>query len=392
MINSKITFFLTIFLFLAVFFSCKKRKEEPENYDRIAYYYAGTNDNAMENEFGLFRIYMNEDFEEQVVVYPINYTTCIADKGKLLFEYGEGVQTKLWKKCLFSALMEIPLPPSENENWNYQYCSPSCITISEDSYHLGYFARYQHNTNDDHEYRMIYFHWCKRIIIIPDVKSFIINQMSEYSVDGFKPIGDNLVLNRDGSKIFMAVAGTIRNGEDDIAQSYVCLEYSDGQFYALTENETTPMKIIGYDAKNQKVIIKQSDELYKLSRESGKEKLNINSELLHSPKQFARKNSKAVVYYDGWVRIISTETGNIIKDVINSDEIIGMYGNYKKDIGRKLAISPSGDWVIFALEKNDLVNRFGLFTIKADGSELQLLKDDIALNMPMISDYIEVGR
>ena len=386
MSGTKITIFILNLIILSILFSCGPT-EQDESYDRVAFYFAGVEDNASENEYGLFRYYMGEDFEERVAVYPLKNTTCLSDNGKILFEYGEGVDTKLWKKCLFGPLMEIPLPPAD-ESGSYSYSDKACLPMSSDSYHLSYFAAYEHDNNGNKEYRLVCFHWCERDFCVPDLTTFLNEKFPEYSIDGFIPAGENLAMSFDGSSVYLTVIATSYGNP----ATNVCLKYSNGDFKVLNESVSEIMEIAGYDQVNDNVIIISNGEIYKISEISGVDNLEIGTGLIENPAQFTRKKAQLVVFEDGTIRLYSADNGSLIKDVVSYDEINVMYPNYKNKADGKLSVSPSGDWIIFALERKDRSNRYGLFTIRTDGSKLRLLKEDIALDMPLISDYIEVQR
>lgn len=384
MTTDKYRFLVFYLVILGAFFSCEPEDNE-KSMDRVAFYFAGLDEDCSDSDYGLFRYYLNEDFEERVAVYPVEATTCLADNGKVLFEYDEGVNNKLWKKCLFGALMEIPLPPSD-DNGNYSYSDRSCLAMSGDGYHLCYFAKFSHNGSSN--YRLIYFHWCDREIIIPDLKEFLIDKYPEYSIDGFIPSGKEMIMNYDGSCFYFSITATSQGNP----VTNLLLKYSYNKFSVINESDSNIMEIVGYDKINDNVIYKENSSIFRASSTNGVSLLEINEALIKSNRQFARKKSQLVVFDNEFIRLLSSEDGSIIKDVVSFDEIIGIHPNFEKKDTEKLSISPSGDYIIFALERINSDKRYGLFTIRADGTELMLIKDNIALNNVLISDHIEVQR
>ena len=393
--TSSLIYFFGIIVLLANLVSCGEPVTPNEAKGRVIYYPVSEADGNEPNQFGLYRYSYKFDSLGKIAINPVNHTTSVAANGIVLFEYSNAITNKFWGRCVDGTLISVPFPSDTNEpTKKYEYLNQPRISLSYDGHHALYFVKQTpigSSNPIEIEPKLIVFNCAEWKMTIVSIKDFVLNELQDLGINSVEPVGENILLNTDGSTAYFAVKGIKYESGIPNVKAVLLIEYANNVLttkYKQMDNLSNPLQLYFLNTDNLTTV--KDNVVYSLFLNGILvPNTSLNSSNLFSPKQKATASNGIVIWNDSGIQYITLESPDYNNQVVTFDAIDSKSGPHKHTPNKRLTLSPDGRVVIFAIQKLNS-DVYDLFIINRDGSNLTMIRDGIYLGIPVISDPIEL--
>ncbi len=395
--------FTTVIFLLSLFFisSCSDDDSGPSTKKvRYIYFPVSVNDGADANQAGFYRI-NTDDFQiERLAVNSVSNTTGVGSSSVIIFEYDNGIESKLWAKCEDGSLIPVPLPNPEAGYEKVEYSMPPNVSLSADGHHAAYFVnKIPDGATEMKDYMpsMVVLDCSQGLnYITVDLKQFLIDNFPDIDVEGGQAWGEYIVQNENGSKIWFSVRALNYSWSGQIRYGLVSWTKEDG-LKLESQVLTGEVKIWGYNHLTKELLVTHLDTanggitVAKNFDDGFLTYITLNKDNLSGPDQIAVKRSEMAIINETGIELFHPDNGNYLSTVITFDKI-DPNSEYIHDDGQLITMSPDAQVIVFALTDNTQDRDRTLFMVNRDGTGLKILAQGYKMGIPVISDEFEVEQ
>ena len=380
--------FAFVALLVVVFASCSDNGAGPGATERMVFYPTAAIDGAGADLQGMFSV-TESGVLTRIIPGSAIYVSNVAEGGVVLSEIQDSAGYRLIARCNTGALVDVPQPAPADVNRVITLNIPPRIALAFDAHFAAYPVMNGPRipTRDGSQFRLsiVRASCAEKTAAAIDLHDSVVASMKSLFVTAARAWGNQILIDRTGTKIWMAVVGVRFPADFEEAVAYQIFEWNNGTILPVTTVSTSPYSLCAYDHGSDCIVYEHEGKLFTLAA-GGKEKAStLAAGSIISSTQLAVTKSRAVVFGSSAIELRNPVDGSLIGNVLNYNHL-ALAGYETKSTGRSVAISPDGDAIVFALPKTGSTNRRGIFMAHSDGSFVRLLVADVACGAPVISN------
>lgn len=391
----KFSIYIVTILIVLIFNACQQTSTPTATYDRYIYFCISELDGATPEQYGFYRYSLLKDSLKRISDQSCSFISGMSQFGSILFEKDSELEFRHWLFKQDGSSISFPMIRTSEPGYEIVFHKPPCTALSYDGNYVAYFLRYQAIGCIDlclSQPILVRYNVSTAKIdtvwLQDSLKSFF--HLTE--AETFQPVNEEIIMSKDGSKIWFVVKGMKKVGNELETVGYQIINWDNGTLKSCTATDSLiqPMQIRGINYATMRLIVTLGETVYNFRTNNYEFNYNaLKPENLSNTEQVAKELDRMVIWTPEGIEIAHPDGGGYVSKVLNFNTLIQGFGAYITTPTKRLSFSPDGKRIVFALPKTT-GNVCDIFVVDWDGKNLKRIMLNMPIGSIVISNAFEV--